>query len=160
LAQAGEPFGLTRSISLEDIWRLVSTLNKGLSKPLPEAKLGEAFGVWWNQLDERLKKVTLSTKLVHPTKRNLEDMVEELLTLGRDQSRIMHTFGASMTQLINTELIKNLYTPINTWPPSTNLRNLMGAGDLSDFAAFAANQPKGTTPIPTQQHESDDDEIG
>jgi len=93
-----EQFQATESTK-EDSRRLVATLNKAQQKPLPDSKLADAFDVWWEQLDKKLKAIVLSPSPTHSPKRDISDMVEELLTRGREQSRTVEAMGLAVSQL-------------------------------------------------------------
>jgi hypothetical protein len=71
----------------EDTKKLVGTLNKGLGTlALPDSKLKASFDVWWEKLKSQLDQIPADVSPCQP-KRSLEDMVEEVLSLVREQGK-------------------------------------------------------------------------
>lgn len=73
--------------SEEDTWKLVTTLNKALGEQsLPDNKLRISFDRCWGELRSKLAQVStdLST---NEAKRSPEDLLDEVLSLARDQAR-------------------------------------------------------------------------
>ena len=92
----------------EDTKRMLVTLNRGAdSKPLPESKLTEAFEMWWGKLDEKLAEIVPSLPSRVPS-RSTQDMVEEVLTIAREQARTTQRIAAAMEQARLDETMRNL----------------------------------------------------
>lgn len=73
--------------SKEDTYRLLSSLNKAIEpNPLPETKLRQTFEKWWPELEGQLAAIGQRVPRKEP-RRSTEDMLEEVLSLVRDQSR-------------------------------------------------------------------------
>jgi hypothetical protein len=71
----------------EDTHRLLSSLNKSIEpKSLPEAKLAQTFGKWWPELEGQLAAIGERVPRREP-RRSAEDMLEEVLSIVRDQRR-------------------------------------------------------------------------
>jgi len=73
--------------SEEDTKKLVATLNRGLdTMGLSESKLEASFDVWWGHLKSQLDQIPIGSNTIQP-KRSLDDMVQEVLSLTRDQAK-------------------------------------------------------------------------
>jgi hypothetical protein len=71
----------------EDTHRLLISLNKTIEpKPLPETKLGQTFEKWWPELEGQLAAIGQSAPK-KGLRRSAEDMLEEILSIVRDQRR-------------------------------------------------------------------------
>ena len=80
--------------------KLVRSINLAAAdQGLPEARLDKTFDVWWCDLRQRLEAVPQPEQPARPeqTERPEREMVEEILSLVRDQARstAAHTFGSS-----------------------------------------------------------------
>ena len=77
----------------DDTLRLVETINKQLGdNKLDDGTLGEAFGMWWPRLEERLKaSLAVPSTAVVPSRRPVPDMIEEVLEIQRTILRQMQT---------------------------------------------------------------------
>lgn len=81
----------------EDICKLLKSINKKIDEDerLDEIKLERAFGVWWPELEESLKKIPNSTSqsstpaVEEKDSNKKSEILEELLHLVRDQHKIM-----------------------------------------------------------------------
>jgi hypothetical protein len=70
----------------EDTKKLVLTINAAQDSPLPKTTIEESFEVWWPKLEESLNKIP-APKVPIKTERPLQEMVEEILELAREQAR-------------------------------------------------------------------------
>ncbi len=130
----------------DDTHRLLGSLNKGIQETaLTEAKLAQAFEMWWPRLEGQLAAITTSVPNKEP-KRRTDDMLEELLSIARDQSRtrdmeaeMQYHSMKLMTQLLEEsqrkeqELRARLRRP-NTWRTS-----------VADALGGKLNQHRNTT---------------
>ena len=83
----------------KDTQRLVETLNKVLQpKPLPERKLLESFEMWWEKLELTLASIKADDPPHHPI-RSLDEMLQEVLSIVRDQSRTSLSILTLMSQV-------------------------------------------------------------
>ncbi len=71
----------------DDTRKLVGTLNKGLgAQALSDNKLNMSFDIWWEKLESQLAQISAGVNTNQP-KRGLEDMVQEVLSLAREQAK-------------------------------------------------------------------------
>ena len=69
------------------VLRVLHTLNSAFgAEKLPEQDLEETFEVWWPRLEARLAETPFSTEPV-TTRRSNENILEEVLSLSREQLR-------------------------------------------------------------------------
>ncbi len=87
------PFGMfqsTRAMDKEEVHRLIKTLNSLLSDlngDLSESRLNTAFEMWWPILEGRLRKIAEAAVPVEKPKRDVTEMVAEVLDHVRGLSR-------------------------------------------------------------------------
>jgi hypothetical protein len=77
-------------------FELVQMINRLQERPLPDAKLKDAFTVWWPKLEARLKVVAEKNHSPVP-KRSSEEKIDELLDLTRSLFRRLEKPDASYT---------------------------------------------------------------
>jgi len=107
-----------------DILKLLNSINlrQEPASQLEKGDLADTFELWWPQLESALSKIDREeNKKPQTTKRSLEDMVEELLSLVRSQQRQIEpeqmesTLGRALaTQALNAriqELLANDTSP-------------------------------------------------
>ncbi len=126
----------------EDIFKLLSTLNKGLNtSSLSETKLKDAYEVWWPKLESKLLAITEPSAKGKPT-RSAEDKIAEILTIGREQSRIAQEI---LTIVSESRMENNLLTSypsyVNTIQPASGAPYT----DYSRLAYLAARPHHGPT---------------
>lgn len=86
--QVSGPLSQFQAVTLDKpgLLKVLATLNRTLDeKALPEGELIEIYEVWWPKLEEKLNGIP-ATHAPHKT-RQLEDQVEELLQISREQLR-------------------------------------------------------------------------
>ena len=113
----------------EDLRRLLGTLNKAVDpKPLSDAKLTEAFEVWWGRLEARLSSIGSFVPLVERTARSAEEMIQEVLEIVREQARTAQELLATTqrVQIQNIDLFPYRVDRNPLIPPGIplNLSNL------------------------------------
>jgi len=94
--------------------KLVQTINRAQGElALPEDRLNTSFNLFWPSLEKILLDISISPQETLEPKRPLEDMVEEILSIVREQSRtyssisqtnISQTNFLNATQEVNEEL--------------------------------------------------------
>jgi predicted nucleotide-binding protein len=67
----------------DDTLRLVQALNAMDSNPLPEERLHRSFDLWWPQLDAQLANIRAVASGPVAPRRQIDDMLEEMLELLR-----------------------------------------------------------------------------
>lgn len=96
----------------------------GEDEPLPERTLNAVFDQFWLVFDKKLKALPDGPKKVE--KRDLEDMVAEILEFTRAESNrrpVPSLFGENWTQLTGEKVISPLSAQ---WPNSVEgLRNVV-----------------------------------
>jgi hypothetical protein len=65
--------------------KLLQTINRTQELPLPENRLNNIFDVFWPSLEKILSNIPISPQGTPEPKRSVEDMVEEILRLVREQ---------------------------------------------------------------------------
>jgi len=78
-------FQMTRA-DRDDTFRLVTELNRKTEKPLAEAKLADAFELWWPRLEQRLSAIAVEGMSV-PSDAKPQDQIGEILSIVQDISR-------------------------------------------------------------------------
>lgn len=76
----------------EGTWKLIRSVNELLEKKIPEDDLSDIFDTWWPRLETALEEAASSN--VQPaaeeaSHRTSQDLLEEILTLTRQNSRIL-----------------------------------------------------------------------
>jgi TIR domain len=71
-------------------WQLVKTLNSHAEYAQTEETLLETFGVWWPKLGQELQGITDSVTSQPPSRRSVDDKVDELLELTRHIDRLQY----------------------------------------------------------------------
>jgi hypothetical protein len=82
--------------NVDDVTRLIKSLNAATERPIDDSRLTESVQVWWPRLEERLNAI--SSKKAEPSgepKRNTDEMVAELLEITRGVQRRLVTGGVS-----------------------------------------------------------------
>jgi hypothetical protein len=79
----------------DDIWKLIQSINlAGGNEELDEVRLLKSFDRWWPDLEDALNAVLTSMGETNPVEHSsqpasIEQILEELLELARDQSRVL-----------------------------------------------------------------------
>lgn len=110
--QAAEP-------NRADVFRLLASINEVTPKPLTDSKLAEAFTVWWLKLEEKLSKIERGAP-PKEQKRSSDEMVEEILSISREQARDTQRIVYVLEQ---TRAAANAY---RTYDPIDRLLYLQG----------------------------------
>jgi len=86
-AQLTGPLSLFQAVKAdkEGTLKLVRTLNRATQRPLEERRLDEAVDTWWPKLEKTLQAIPEGE--APPPKRELPDMVEEILLKVRQLAR-------------------------------------------------------------------------
>ena len=77
----------TAGINKSEFWKLIDSINKHKSNPLPDAVLGKAFGKWWPDLENSLsaaaeKAVQFDAEAAIPA-RDQRELLSEILEISR-----------------------------------------------------------------------------
>lgn len=70
--------------NLEDVSRLVHSLNAATDRPLDEARLEAAVRLWWPQLEEQISRIPESEKPPEAASRDENEVLREVLALSRN----------------------------------------------------------------------------
>lgn len=82
----------------EETRKLMQSINQTLGKDsLFDERLNRVFETFWPRLEKDLKKISEIDSSRKQTKRSANDMLEEILKIIRDQSRIA-SFGVQLTE--------------------------------------------------------------
>ena len=121
----------------EDLRKLLSTLNKAVDpKPLSEAKLTEAFDVWWGRLEARLSSISSFVPPVEHTARSADEMIQEVLEIVRGQART--------TQELLATIQRNSLVPLSVFSNLNALSSLYGTSLPTRETLLTGSFPKGT----------------
>jgi len=71
----------------DDVLRLVASMNRASDHRIDEQRLAAAVDLWWPQLETRLANVNSGSPAATRARREISDMVEELLELTRGMQR-------------------------------------------------------------------------
>ena len=73
----------------DDLNALIRSINRAAGSPVSEERIGTIIGMWWPQLKESLDAIAASEGVTaqEPPRRDLNEMVGELLVLTRAMSR-------------------------------------------------------------------------
>jgi len=132
--------------NLEDITRLIKSINVVTERPIDESRLTDGVGMWWPRLEEQLSAA--SSKAGRPDtepKRDTREMVEELLEITRGMQRRLVTGRARFVPSYDPEnpLGVHLDTPIEELDLSVQSYNLLkreGIITVGDVAAKTQRQ--------------------
>lgn len=73
----------------EGLWKLIKTINSSLGDvAIDESVIQKVFEYLWLDLESSIKSIPTNTKDAISAKRSPEDMLEELLEIAREQSRM------------------------------------------------------------------------
>jgi hypothetical protein len=106
--------------NLDDVTGLIKSINTVTERPIDDSRLLEVVQMWWPRLEERLSAV--SSKTVEPgeePKRDMQEMVAELLEITRSMQRRLATGGifslmrGDVAQMTSNPFGVNLETPID-----------------------------------------------
>lgn len=124
--------------SKEDVYKLISTLNSCLEKPLKEEMLKRTFHTWWEDLREKF--MNLNQESSSPEKEKQIDInatLQELLELNRTQVRLLESRQtenkSSDESKYSFKLKKSLVDEVKGWTKSLDencLKNLSGSSFL------------------------------
>jgi hypothetical protein len=96
---------------VDDIARLVKSINKLSENPVEEGRLVDAVAMWWPRLEERLNEALVS-RTTTPTEpqRDTREMIEELLEITRGlQSRVFRDMvGVQKQQAVQLDYGEDL----------------------------------------------------
>ncbi len=93
-------FQTTKS-NKNDTRKLMSTINQALKEgALPEGRLNEAFEKWWPELEQYLEKIS-DTQVKRKPQRDQREILEEILELTREQTRIIKSYDSEKSLLNN-----------------------------------------------------------
>jgi len=88
-------FQATRATK-RDVLKLLKTLNTGLRESsLPDRHIEDAFEVWWPRLEAELEHLPPEAAVTRP-RRTDRDLIEELVDLVRNQSRVSGVLSAAL----------------------------------------------------------------
>jgi hypothetical protein len=77
------------TIERTDTLKLIKNINSLQEKPIRDSDLEEIFGIMWPHLDERLSSISKEIKEIQEPSRDNEDMLKELLSLAREQNKLL-----------------------------------------------------------------------
>lgn len=111
----------------DDTRKLVRTINRALSKDaLLDERLNKAFGVWWPELEERMRSISDVNETAGP-QRSEREILEEILELVRAQARTVFraptTLRARTWEDLARELLEQGPTAVSQALGLTELRN-------------------------------------
>ena len=132
----------------EDTRKLIGTLNKAVTpKPLPDAKLTEAFEMWWPNLEKHLESIPLSGPIRKNT-RSPEDLIEEVLDIVRDQARTAQQFMQEWrTAEITNSYLRSAFADVSRLVASSNALGV-SAGIGSAYGGAVPYNPIGALTQP------------
>jgi hypothetical protein len=82
----------------DDVRRLVQSINNACPGPIEPARIAAAVDRWWPDLERQLKVIAQSPPAAAPAKRDVSEMVEEILSITRSlQSRKWREPGPGVT---------------------------------------------------------------
>lgn len=73
----------------DDVRKLVHGINAACTEPLAEKRIDTVFGMWWPQLHDGLQRLRSRAPTPGKPHRPAEDMLAEIVTLVRDQHKLL-----------------------------------------------------------------------
>ena len=143
----------------EDMFKLVTTLNKALGKDsLPDPQLEKSFEKWWPDLEERLRNLP-EEKAAAPIKRSVEDMIAELLEMTRNVERQQNWLlrqqlhGKSVAVRLADLIHKDCVLPIDAdWTTSYQIVGDILGSPLTDKPADTKQDQGGNEEVKANDH--------
>lgn len=94
----------------EDVEKLVRALNNVCEHPISDERISETVAVWWPKLEKVLTSIASQEPAPAASRRELRDIMEEVLTISRATQRTLAASSNEHTQA-EAEFIKHLVWP-------------------------------------------------
>ncbi len=108
--------------------KLVQTINRAQGElALPEDRLNTSFNLFWPSLEKILLDISISPQETSEPKRSLEDMVEEILSIVREQSR--SSSSISPVSMLGPPIQSNVLNAMNEVNDALRMRGIVVPAD-------------------------------
>jgi hypothetical protein len=107
-------FQAIKTLDHDGIWHVVRTINNSSDRPLEDARLQEAFDVWWPRLEVEIDEIRTRHETARPETplRDQRELLEEILTIVRrmaddeDQQRVLALIAGNTVRAAGLQNLK------------------------------------------------------